>query len=468
MVFTRDLRVRDNPALCAALRAGDGVLPLFVLDPVMLGAADPGGGPVERTPTPLARPAVNPPCPNRTAFLADCLRDLDASLHRLGSRLVLRHGDWVHEVLRAARHSGATTVHLAADVSLHARRRVERLRREAGTCRVGVVEHPGVTVVPPAGIAPAGRSAFAVFTPYHRAWERARRRAALPVPEHLGPPPGDPTGTRRARQVLDEWSPGARRPAELRPGGEGAGRERLRTWTRDHLAAYELARDDLAADATSRISPYLHLGCLSPLEVADLTRDLPGGGAFTRQLCWRDFFHQVLAARPDTARADHTDRNIPWSVDEEGYRAWAEGRTGLPLVDAGMRQLRREGFMHNRARMVVASFLTKDLLVDWRRGAEHFRSLLLDGDVASNQLNWQWVAGTGTGNALHRVLSPARQARRFDPHGTYVRRYVPELADLPDRAVHDPDPAERRRRGYPEPIVDHAFAARQFLSRVRR
>ncbi|MDQ1295305.1 MAG: deoxyribodipyrimidine photo-lyase [Actinomycetota bacterium] len=465
MVFTRDLRVRDNPALCSAQQTADGVLPLFVLDPETLGTTASPGEPGD----PAVRPPANPPCPNRVAFLAASLQDLDTSLRELGSHLVLQHGDWVHEVLRAVRNSGATAIHLADDVSLHARHRFERLQREAESCRVAVVRHPGVTVVPPGAIAPAGKTAFAVFTPYHRAWERQRRRPILPIPDHLGPPPGQTSDTPRAHQFLDEWSPDAQQHSpDLPPGGERAGLERLHTWVDEHLAEYERSRDDLAAEATSRISPYLHLGCLSPLEAADLTRDLPGGSAFTRQLCWRDFFHQVLAARPDTARTDHTDRQIPWTPDEDGYRAWATGRTGHPLVDAGLRQLRREGYMHNRARMVVASFLTKDLLIDWRRGAAHFRSLLVDGDVACNQLNWQWVAGTGTGNALHRVLNPTRQAQRFDPHGTYIRRHVPELANLPGPAAHDPDPIERRRRGYPEPIVDHALAAQAFLSRVKR
>ena len=200
-------------------------------------------------------------------------------------------------------------------------------------------------------------------------------------------------------------------------------------------------------------------------------RHRSGGTEFVRQLCWRDFFHQLLASRPELAREDLRDQGTPTGTADEAFTAWCEGRTGYPLVDAGMRQLRTEGFMHNRVRMVAASFLTKDLDIAWQLGARHFMDLLVDGDVASNQLNWQWVAGTGTDTNPHRVFNPTRQSERFDPDGTYIRRYVSELADAPTAVIHDPPESERQRFGYPQPLVDHRDAVagyRQRRSSARR
>jgi deoxyribodipyrimidine photo-lyase len=217
-------------------------------------------------------------------------------------------------------------------------------------------------------------------------------------------------------------------------------------------------RDLLADDATSKLSAPLHFGCLSALEVVRDAEARPGAGAFVRQLCWRDFFGQILAARPDAAWSDFSPGDRAWRDDPAASAEWQEGRTGYPLVDAAMRQLACDGFVHNRARMVAASFLTKNLGVDWRVGARHFLEHLVDGDLASNNLSWQWVAGTGTGGNPHRVLNPARQARRFDPDGRYVRRYVPELADVPTPVIFDPDAGTRARTGYPHAIVDHTEA----------
>jgi deoxyribodipyrimidine photo-lyase len=244
----------------------------------------------------------------------------------------------------------------------------------------------------------------------------------------------------------------------------------LERWLRAGLSAYEERRDDLAGEATSRISADLHFGCLSPSAVMARVEGRPEGEAFARQLCWRDFHHQVLAACPDLPRADYRSRGDRWRRGERLAEAWREGRTGYPLVDAGMRQLAREGYMHNRARMVVASFLTKTLYVDWRIGAAHFARLLADADLANNNGNWQWVAGTGNDTRPNRVFNPLRQAHRFDPTGEYVRRYVPELEGVAEGAVHEPwalDKDERRRLDYPEPIVDHEAGAAEFLRRRR-
>jgi deoxyribodipyrimidine photo-lyase len=243
-------------------------------------------------------------------------------------------------------------------------------------------------------------------------------------------------------------------------GGESAGRERLTAWIRTGLERYGERHDDLAGDATSRLSPYLRFGCVSPREVFERVHDRPGAEPFVRQLCWRDFYQQVAAANPEMPRADYRPRGGRWRVDDEALEAWKDGLTGYPIVDAGMRQLRHEGWMHNRARLVTASFLTRDLGVDWRAGAAHFWDLLVDGEIANNAGNWQWVAGTGNDTRPNRVLNPIRQARRFDPEGDYVRRWIPELAGVPAPAVHEPWKLDAEP-DYPAPIVVRDRDARQ-------
>jgi deoxyribodipyrimidine photo-lyase len=445
MLFTRDLRLTDNPALSAAVSGAPLVVPAFVLDDDL-----------------LARWAAHA---NRLAFLHASLADLDAGLREAGAGLVIRRGPWVPTVIRAAREAGVTAIHVADDVSGYAQGRLARLEQAAGRERMAVIRHPGVTIVPPGAVRPAGGTAFRVFTPYYRRWLSAARRPPAGRPARITLPDGTATGRIPGLSELTT----ARPCAGLQAGGESAGLTRLRDWVRDDLAGYGSSRDDLAADRVSRLSSYLHLGCLSACAVeAGLPEHEPGRDPFRRQLAWRDFFHQLLADRPAAARRDYRDRGDDWADDPGAFAAWQAGQTGFPVVDAGMRQLAAEGFMHNRARMVAASLLTKDLYLDWRAGAAHFMSLLTDGDVACNQLNWQWVAGTGTDTSAHRVLSPAVQGRRFDRNGDYVRRYVPELAALPAGVIHEPDAAARRRCGYPPPLVDHRAAVAEYRARRRR
>jgi deoxyribodipyrimidine photo-lyase len=236
------------------------------------------------------------------------------------------------------------------------------------------------------------------------------------------------------------------------PGGETAGRRRMRAWLRSGADSYDEHRNDLAGDRTSRLSPYLHFGCVSPVELAEAA----GPGPYRRQLAWRDFFHQVTAAFPALTTRDYRPRGPHWREDPGAFEAWRHGQTGVPVADAGLRQLLQEGWMHNRARMITASLLCKQLHIDWRLGAGHFMDWLVDGDIASNYGNWQWAAGTGNDTRPGRVLNPMRQARRFDPDGDYVRHYVPELAGLGAAVIHQPwklPSAQRRGLGYPAPIV---------------
>ena len=401
VVFTRDLRLHDNPALHQACARARQVVPLFVADPA------------------IAAP------PNRARFLAESLTDLRQALRERGGDLVVRNGDPAAEVIRLATDVQANAVYLADDVSHYATARRHKLERECARHRLDLTLTPGLTVVPPAELRPAGGGHYRVFTPYWRAWRAAAWRRPCPVPRAIRMPPvlrKPGPGTGRIPAAGDGASPG------LAPGGETAGRQRFVGWRTGQLAGYDENHDDLPGDATSRLSAYLRFGCVSPLEVAIGALDRPAGDEsgeeFGRQLAWRDFFYQVTAAFPDIARKNYRP-GAAWRHDEHALDAWRAGQTGIPIVDAGLRQLAAEGFMHNRARMVTASFLTRNLGIDWRHGYQHFGSLLADGDVACNAGNWQWVAGTGNNTRPNRVMNPLRQAQRFDSGGRYVRRYVP-------------------------------------------
>lgn len=427
-VFTRDLRVHDNPMLAAAARGADHVVPLFVRDDRITGTGFAAG---------------------RKKFLNESLTDLDTSLRELGGRLVVRDGDPVAEITRVASEVDAARVHIAGDVSAFASAR-EKALRAALSCEFKV--HDDVhTVVPPGALTPAGRDHFAVFGAYYRKWSDAKWRKKIPPPRRLTLP------AVRAHAVLSAKGDNGF------PGGETAGRERVTSWLRSAALSYGDHHDLLAVDGTSRLSPYLHLGCVSALEVA--RRATASSEEFVRQLAWRDFHHQVMAARPDAAHTDYRPRGDRWLDDAEALDAWRTGHTGIPIVDAGLRQLLTEGWMHNRARLITGSFLTKTLYLDWRAGAAHFFTNLLDGDLANNCLNWQWVAGTGTDTRPNRVLNPLRQADRFDPAGDYVRRHLPELSHVDGALVHRPwELPARERKGYPLPIVDLAEGRARFLA----
>ncbi|MBM3220422.1 MAG: deoxyribodipyrimidine photo-lyase [Candidatus Rokubacteria bacterium] len=444
VLFTRDLRVHDHPALSEAADASARVVPLFVLDDALLA-------------TRYARP-------NRLLFLLEALADLDGSLRALGGHLVVRRGDAVREVLAVAQAAGAHWVFASADVSAYARRRERRLAAACAEHGVEFRTFPGVTVVEAGAVRPAGGDHFRVFTPYWHRWRALPLRPLAQPPRRIAVPDG------LARGVvprLSELTVGAASP-QVVSGGETLGRARLEAWCRDGLARYPDRHDVVAIEGTSRLSPYLHFGCLSPVEVASRCLARGGSDAFLRQLCWRDFHHQVTAAFPAIAREEYRPRGERWADDAELLASWTAGRTGYPLVDAGMRQLAAEGWMHNRARLITASFLLKDLGLDWRLGARHFLDLLVDGDIANNSGNWQWVAGTGNDTRPNRIFNPVRQALRFDPEGAYVRRWVPELATVTGARVHTPwrlPAAERERLDYCAPLVDHDEAAAAFRRR---
>jgi deoxyribodipyrimidine photo-lyase len=301
---------------------------------------------------------------------------------------------------------------------------------------------------------------YTVFSPFERRWREEPRRLVL------DPPDRRPALPERLRGVLP--SPPEHDPLTDAPaGGEAAARERLGAFLDDGIEGYADRRDDPGADATSRLSPYLHFGCLSPREVEERLPRGEGAAAFRRQLCWRDFHAHVLLHFPRNARSEFQDRyrdSIDWSGTDEDFHAWCEGRTGFPLVDAGMRQLRAEGWMHNRARLVTASFLTKQLGIDWRRGERWFMRWLVDGDEANNNGNWQWIASVGVDPQpfYRRMYNPIRQQRTLDPDGVYVRRHVEELRDVPLEHLAEP---WANGVDYPAPIVDQREAREAAFAR---
>lgn len=437
VLFTADLRLHDHPPLRAANEA-EAVVPLFVRD---RGVAEAGFA-----------------APNRLAFLADCLHDLDGGLRERGGRLIVRSGDVVDEVCKVVAETDADEVHMAADVSAYAHRREQRLRRALESEGRRLHVHDTVTTaVTPGEVTPSSSDHFAVFTPYFRQWSQVRLRDTLAAPRTVHVPEGVGSEELPSRSGVSGLSEG------LAAGGETEGRKRLSSWLRSGIATYEDRHDDLSGDATSRLSPHLHFGTLSPVELIHRARRAggPGAEAFVRQVAWRDFHRQVLAARPAASVSDYRTKHDRWRsgrAAREDVEAWKQGRTGYPVVDAAMRQLSHEGWMHNRGRLLTASFLTKTLYVDWRVGARHFLDLLVDGDIANNQLNWQWMAGTGTDSRPNRVLNPVTQARRYDPDGAYVRRWVPELAGVEGPSVHEPWKLQGLDRAglgdYPDPIIE--------------
>lgn len=440
--FRRDLRIDDNPAWTAATLQG-AVVACFVVDPVPWA----GAGALRRD------------------LLLAHLAALDSALRARGGGLVVRSGDPRIVVPAIAADCSASVVHVNADTSAYSGRRDSAVAAALSSSGTPLVTHWGNHVHRPGTVVAAttGR-VHRVFTAFHRSWS-GHDRDPWPEPAEaqvLGGPGGE-----------DVPAPGA---APVMAGGEVAAAERLVAWL-ERVDDYDASRDRLDHDGTSRLSADLRWGTLAARHVADVVGDAtPGRAGFLRQLAWRDWWSHLLGEHPDLADRplDPVSSRMRWREDPDGLAAWQEGRTGYPVVDAAMRQLAATGWIHNRARMVAASFLVKDLLVDWRAGERHFRRLLVDGELSQNAGNWQWVAGTGPDAApYHRVLNPVLQGRRFDPGARWIRRWVPELGDLPDEAVHAPweaAPLELVSAGvtlgsdYPLPIVDHAQARSRALA----
>ena len=454
--FRRDLRIHDHPALTAAVRAHAAVVPVFVLDRRLL------HGRFESGP--------------RVHFLLESLRELRGALRARGGELLVRDGRPEEVLVELAREAGARTAYFHADVSPFATRRDERAVRALRAAGIEPVPMPGAFVADdPGSPRTADGRNLTVFSPYWRRWRELVFRDVQPAPRELSVPPGLEPGDIPGVGALG-LDPELTDP--IAPG-EVAGRARMEAFLADGLARYDECRNRLAG-GTSELSPYLHFGCVSARELHARASEAGGEGAaaFTRQLAWRDFYAHVLLHHPENAHRPFQARYEALETDDDAARleAWKEGRTGFPLVDAGMRQLRARGWMHNRARLVAASFLTKDLHLDYRLGEAHFMRYLLCGDEAQNNGNWQWVASVGVDPApvYRRMFNPARQQARFDPDGAYVRRWVPELRDVPDNRLAEPwtmTELDQRMAGcvigedYPAPIVDHRSERERALER---
>jgi deoxyribodipyrimidine photo-lyase len=454
----RDLRLRDHPALAAAAKA-EAMTPVFCFDEQLLDGRHRSG--------------------SRTQFMLESLADLRDQLEQRGSHLFVVGGDPATELRKLADRVGATELHFTADVGPFARRRQREVRSALADGGIDAIGHPGLFCVDSLREIRTGAGGpYTVFTPFHRNWLSQPRRDVLRMPSSLPPP-----GARRDFGRLPSLRSLGLESEVSDPalGGERAARAALRRFLDGPVVRYADGNDALGEESVSRLSPYLHFGCISPRDVEARLGRGESERAFRRQLCWRDFYAHVLGHFPSNARREFQERyrgTLHWVDSDRRFDAWRMGRTGYPVVDAAMRQLLREGWMHNRARLIVGSFLTKDLGLDWRRGERWFMRLLLDGDEASNNGNWQWIASVGVDPQppSRRIFNPALQQRKFDPDGAYVRRYVPELRDVPDRYLHEPwaMPDEVQRQvgcrighNYPEPIVDHAEARREALDRYR-
>lgn len=450
--YRRDLRVADHAPLRDAVDGGRAVC-LFVLDPALLGRRH------------FRAPA-------RLRFLRAGLEALDGELRERGAALVVRHGPPERVVPAVAAEAGAATVAYTRDVSPFARERDGRVDAALEDAGVSVRAAPPDLAAEPADLPGSSGEGYRVFTPFYRAWREVPLPAHVPAPRRVE----GPTLPSEGLGLLPSGEPPL-------PAGPAAARRRLVAFVKELADAYPDGRNALAEEATSRLSPYLRFGMCTPAQIGRAL-GLPGPlgrgrEGYWRQVCWRDFYHHHLARNPEVLRTAFQPalRGVRWEDDPAHLAAWTAGETGYPLVDAGMRQLAEDAWVHNRARMVVASFLAKDLLIDWRRGETVFMQGLVDGDPANNNGGWQWTAGTGTDAAPYfRVLNPIRQARRFDPGGEYVRRYVPELRDVPDARILEPwtmTPEEQRAAGcrigrdYPAPLVEHGARRELVLERYR-
>jgi deoxyribodipyrimidine photo-lyase len=430
--FRRDLRVRDQPTFLAA--GDEPALALFVLDPALLGPS----GAARRT------------------FLYQNLRSLDDAL---GGRLLVVKGDPADVVPRVAASVDAAAVHIAADYGPYGRQRDDAVEKEL-TCELVRTGSP--YAVAPGRVVKGDGDPFKVFTPFRRAWAEHgwRKPADTDASTVQWLDPGDKDGGPRRVKVPDDEHVDATLPEP----GEEAALERWAGFLDDGVDGYGDQRDRPDKPGTSRMSPYLKYGLIHPRTMlADLAgRRSASAQTYTTELAWREFYADVLLRRPDSARKNY-DRSFDALPTETGkdaeaaFARWQEGRTGYPIVDAGMRQLREHAWMHNRVRMIVASFLVKDLHLPWWWGARHFMRLLVDGDLASNQHGWQWTAGSGTdASPYFRVFNPITQGEKFDPSGDYVRQYVPELRGVAGKAVHQPWALpDGIPDGYVERMVDH-------------
>jgi deoxyribodipyrimidine photo-lyase len=434
--FRRDLRLDDNTALLAALQS-QALIPLFILDEVLLNSSRSGAP--------------------RRAFMFECLARLDESLRTHGSRLMIRRGEALAVLQGLIQETGATRLTYNRDYSPYAQKRDERVRDSLLRAGIKVETYSDLVLNEFQEVLNDQGLPFQIFGHYQRRWNQTPKR----LPQVFTPPlpplpldlPSDP--------LPQESQP---LPQPITQAGEAAAQASLGRFVENHLADYHTGRERLDQAGTSALSPHLRWGSLSIRRAYAAAQALPssGAGIWISELAWRDFYQTILAYHPRVLRGSYRPAYdaIPWPNHPDWFAAWCAGRTGYPVVDAAMRQLLATGWMHNRARMIVASFLCKDLLIDWRWGEQFFMQNLLDGDTAANNGGWQWTAGTGTDAAPYfRIFNPLAQGQKFDPEGRYIRQWLPELAAVPAAYIHAPYTMPDKNRpalDYPPPIVDHA------------
>lgn len=463
--FRKDLRLDDNPALHAAIEAGDPVIPVYIREPEHLNIGPLGAA--------------------QAWWLHHSLAALKASLKSLNSDLILVSGKAEDVLTEIARKTAAGTVFVnrAYERTL-LDRDVAIALRENG---IAIRAYHGQLLHEPKSIRTGSGNAFKVFTPFWNALQKVGEpHDSIDPPTHVPSPDHFPRS-----ESLDAWDLLPKKPnwaadfPKMWTPGEGGAQEKLSDFLDRELHDYKRGRDLPSVDATSLLSPHLALGEISPARIWHATKGQPGKASedvshFRRELAWRDFCYSLLIEFPelDEKNWDDTFDAFEWEFNAKDFRAWTKGVTGYPIVDAGMRQLWRYGFMHNRVRMIAASFLIKDLMVDWRKGEKWFRDTLVDADPANNSANWQWVAGSGAdASPFFRIFNPILQGEKFDPDGAYVREHVPELAKLDRKYIHKPFDAPKEvlekagielGKTYPKPIVDHGFARDRALAAYRK
>ncbi|MDL2363237.1 MAG: deoxyribodipyrimidine photo-lyase [Patescibacteria group bacterium] len=456
--YRNDLRVHDHPALSIAAQDGTVVVPVFVLSDDLLSGKRSGS--------------------NRNRFLLESLQDVRTSLQNLGSDLIILHGTPNVELPKLAQLTSAEAVYYTADYTPYSLKRDKNMKSTLDTLNIEFRSFPGRLAVSTLDkLHTKTGTIHKVFTPFYKNWLEIQRRAVAELPKLSALPKSVDAGRLPELESItlrDDLSERAL------PGGETAGRKRLAEFIETDIEDYRETNNDMAADRTSRLSPYLHFGCVSPREVETLLPENSGAAAWHRQLAWREFYHYIMYNNPKTITEPFQERYsvLSWDPNPAFEQAWQDGKTGFPIVDAAMRQIKLEGWMHNRGRLITASFYTKQLWLDWHNGEAYFMKMLLDGDTSNNVGNWQWITSIGVDPApvYRRLYNPTLQQQNYDPTGAYVRKYVPELQNVPDKYLAEPwtMPAELQEEigckmgtNYPNPIVDHKLARLAALERYQ-